>query len=356
VTVAPVVVVVAQAFKGTLGLGEVSAALAAGVAAVGAVPRVVRGSDGGDGLLDALDPRRSGHQVTGPRGQPVTAQLGWLADRTAVVESRLACGLALLPPDRRDPLATTTRGVGELVSQAVGEGADRVYVGLGGSATMDGGLGMARAWGWRALDQAGGDLAEGGGALSSLDRLVAGALPAHVRLTALADVRNRLLGPDGAAVYAAQKGADPPAVERLARGLARLVQAATPWNGPALADREGAGAAGGLGFGLLCFGRADLVPGAAWVLERNRFPAALDGADLVIVAEGAFDATSLAGKLAGEVIGQAREAGVPVGVVTPVASISPAGVLVTAAPGHWSAADLARHTERAVRQALTLPS
>jgi glycerate 2-kinase len=167
--VAPVVVCVSQALKETLRLGEVGAALSAGVAAAGAVPRVVAGSDGGDGFLDALAPsRRTWHTVMGPLGDPVLAAVGWLDRETAVLETRLACGLSLIPPERRDPLRATTRGVGELLGAVVAAGATTVLAGLGGSATVDGGLGAARAWGWVARDARGDALAEGGGALEEL--------------------------------------------------------------------------------------------------------------------------------------------------------------------------------------------
>jgi glycerate kinase len=348
------VVCVSQAFKETLRLGEVGTALAAGVAAAGAVPRMVAGSDGGDGFLDALAPsRRTSHAVTGPLGEAVLAEIGWLDPETAVLETRLACGLALIPPERRDPLRATTRGVGQLLGAAVAAGATTVLAGLGGSATVDGGLGAARAWGWVARDARGDELAEGGGALEELRLLEPTSLPgAHV--VALADVRNRLTGPDGALVYAPQKGADRAAMARLHAGLARLVEVAEPWEGRARAEREGAGAAGGLGFGLLCFAGADLLPGAGWVLDRHDLAGALDGAALAVVAEGRFDATSMSGKLTGEVIARARAAGVPVAVVAPSATVFPSGVAVTTAPGRWDAADLARHTERAVRAALRL--
>jgi glycerate kinase len=351
---APVVVCVPQAFKESLSVGEVGRALAAAVSAAGAVARVIPASDGGDGLLDALaPPRRTAHAVTGPLGEALRVEAGWLDPETAVLESRLACGLALVAPERRDPLRATTRGVGELLAAVVAAGARTVLVGLGGSATVDGGLGAARAWGWVPRDARGEFLGEGGGALDDLRRLEPAPAPA-ARVVALADVRNRLTGPDGALVYAPQKGAGPAALARLHAGLTRLVEAAGPWGGPAHARREGAGAAGGLGFGLLCFGGAELVPGASWVLDRQGLTAALDGAALALVAEGRFDATSLAGKLTGEVVARARAAGVPVAVVTPSATVAPPGVAVTSAPGRWSAADLARHAERAVRAALRL--
>ncbi|UCF41726.1 MAG: glycerate kinase, partial [Gemmatimonadota bacterium] len=133
------VVVVAQAFKETLAASEVAARMAAGVRAAGGEPAVVIGSDGGDGLTEALAgslERRQQFRVTGPLGRPVEVEAGWLSTDTAVFESRLACGLALLAPEERDPLVTTTRGVGEAVSRLVDAGAQRVLVGLGGSATM----------------------------------------------------------------------------------------------------------------------------------------------------------------------------------------------------------------------------
>jgi glycerate kinase len=353
--VTPTAVVVAQPFKGTLDADEVAQALARGVAAAGCDARIVKASDGGDGLLDALAPsRRTTHPVTGPLGEPVTADLGWLDERTAVVESRLACGLSLIPAARRDPLVTTTRGVGELVMAAAQGGARVVFVGLGGSATMDGGLGMARAWGWTARDLEGRPLADGGGALEQLGDLAPGKRPA-VRVVGLSDVRNLLLGEDGAAVYAPQKGASPHAIERLAAGLRRLVELTEPWNGRALATEPGAGAAGGLGFGLMCFGGGSVIPGAPWVLDRVGFPALLEEASLVLVGEARFDRTSLDGKLPGEVLRAALRRKVPAALVAPSASDVPAGVLVESESGQWTADDLARHAEQAVRRALRLP-
>jgi glycerate kinase len=271
-----------------------------------------------------------------------------------VIESRLACGVALLGRGERDPTVTTTRGVGELIVAAAQEGATTVVVGLGGSATMDGGLGAARAWGWRALDASGRDLPEGGGALARLETLLPGPGPG-VRLLGLADVRNHLLGAHGAAVYAPQKGATPETVAALTAALGRLVTVADPWNGPALADQPGAGAAGGLGFGLVCFGGATLEPGAAWVLERSAFDQALAEAVLVVTAEATLDATSFAGKLTGEVVERAGRRGVPVALVTPRPLISPRGVTVVSRPGRWRTADVARIAERAARRALRLP-
>jgi glycerate kinase len=284
----------------------------------------------------------------------VEAAVGWIDAHTAVIESRLACGVALLPWDRRDPERTTTRGVGELLKGVAAAGATHAIVGLGGSATMDGGLGAARAWGWRALDESGTDLPDGGGALGRLHMLESGP-PLGLAVTALADVRNALLGPAGAAVYARQKGATPEATERLMAGLRQLVDHAGPWHGAAIADRPGTGAAGGLGFGLVCFGGALLESGAAWVLHRAGFADALGEAGAVVVAEATFDDTSLAGKLTGEVVRLAHAARVPVAVVTPRPLIRPPGVMVIERRGRWRPADVAAMAERAARRLLRLP-
>jgi glycerate kinase len=348
------IVVVGQAFKGSLSAAEVARALGEGVEAAGASPIVIVGSDGGDGLLDAIaPPRRTVHRVCGPLGEPVEATVGWLDAETAVIESRLACGVALLPWERRDPERTTTRGVGELLVAVGGAGATRAIVGLGGSATMDGGLGAARAWGWRAADSHGQALPDGGAALGRLHALEPAAVP--IAITALADVRNVLLGRRGAAVYARQKGATPEVAARLMEGLNVLVQRAAAWDGPALARRAGAGAAGGLGFGLLCFGAATLEPGAAWILERAGFEDAMGDAEGVLVAEATFDRTSLEGKLTGEVVARARAAGVPVAVVTPRSLILPRGVAVVGRRGRWRPGDVAAMARKAVERWRRLP-
>jgi glycerate kinase len=351
----PRVVAVGQAFKGSLSASEVARALGAGVEAAGAAAVVIVGSDGGDGLLDAVAPaRRSSFRVTGPLGAPVEAAVGWMDGETAVIESRLACGVALLPVARRNPERTTTRGVGDLLVAVAAAGARRAIVGLGGSATMDGGLGAARSWGWQARDQAGRSLPDAGHALQRL-AVLEPAAPLPLEVLGLADVGNTLLGPGGAAVYARQKGARGGATARLMGGLERLAACAAPWNGPALAERPGAGAAGGLGFGLLCFAGATLESGSEWVLTRARFDDAIQAADLLVVAEATFDATSFSGKLTGEVLARARAQGVPAAVVTPRAKARLDGVAIVSQPGRWTPADLAAVAERAVRQSLGSP-
>jgi glycerate kinase len=352
----PIVAVVAQSFKESFSAAEVAKRVSSGVALAGADPEVVLASDGGDGLLEALandldcvEPVR----VTDPLGRSVMASIGWLDQSTAVVESRLACGLGLLTASERDPLRTSSRGVGELVGRGIERGARTVLVGLGGSATMDGGVGMARAWGWVPRDAIGARLVEGGGALVDLTRMDPGeSLP--ISLVGLCDVQNPLTGVAGARVYAAQKGASAADEERLARGLERLVGATAAFGGAELAAREGAGAAGGLGFGILCFGTGRLTSGASWILDRVDFTSILARASAVITGEGAFDRTSSMGKLTGVVLRRANGAGVPVLLLAPRARNVPEGVMVETGGGTWSAAELERRAAVATERMLRL--
>src|SRR5690348_18141531 len=172
----PLVLVAPAAFKGTLGPRAVAEAISDGVRAAipGATVLACPVADGGDGLLDAVLPpgtRREKVSVSGPLAQPVDAELGWLDGETALFESAAACGLALLNGDQRDPLRATTRGVGELIWEAADRGAKTVVVGLGGSATVDGGTGAARGLGWSFTDASGGELADGGGPLNQLSTI-----------------------------------------------------------------------------------------------------------------------------------------------------------------------------------------
>ena len=347
------VLAVAQAFKETLTVEAVAAALESGIRAAGARATVIRASDGGDGLLGALGAgvvRRTGHRVSGPLGSPVALDACWLAPTTAVIESRLVCGLGLVPAAERDPSRTTTRGLGELIVELEARGAQEVFVGLGGTSTMDGGMGMARAWGWAPLDSRGEELSEGGQSLADLVTLRTGRHP-HARLIGLADVRNPLTGPGGARVFAAQKGATPEVEERLALGLERLAEV-TAAEGRALARQAGAGAAGGLWFGIMFFGGGSLVSGADWMLERAGFASALRDADFVLCGEGAFDATSLAGKLTGVTLAAARAAGVPAGLLAPRATSVPGGVMLEAGGDHWTSEEVARRATLLVQRAL----
>src|SRR5260370_5207990 len=293
------------AFRGTLGPRQVADALAAGArrALPDAEVRQCPISDGGDGLLDAvLAPTalRERISVTGPLGEPVSGELGWVDPETAIFESATACGIALLTAEQLDPLRATTRGVGELVWEAVERGAKTVVVGLGGSATVDGGTGAARGLGWEFLDAAAASLPAGGGSLAQLAE-VDGGWGIAARVIALADVTTPLVGSRGAApLFGPQKGAGPEGVKLLSRGLERLAELMARHTHPELATLPGGGAAGGLGARLAFFAKAQLVPGAEWVLSRVGFDAALAKAQLVIPGEGAFDRPPLGGKAAGE--------------------------------------------------------
>lgn len=322
------VLVCPTAFKGTLGAAEAAAAMARGVRA--ALPdarvREMPLSDGGPGLLDALraagaDGALEELSVTGPLGGSVPARILWTGapdatGRTAVVESADACGLARVPEGGADALRAHTRGVGELVAEAVARGASRVVVGLGGSATTDGGTGMARVFGWRFLGADGAELPPGGGPLARLDRIAPGRRPA-ADVTGLADVETPLNGARGAArTFGPQKGATADEVKRLVESLERLSDRLAEDLGAAeVADRPGSGAAGGLGAGLAAFLGADLAEGSAWVLERTGFDTALADADLVVTGEGAYDASSAAGKIVGRVLERARARDVPAALV-----------------------------------------
>lgn len=296
---------------------------AAGVGPVDELPL----SDGGDGLLAAVaavlpGAERMGAEVAGPLGQPISAEY-LQHGATAYVESAGTCGLALVPPARRDPVRATTRGLGELIGALR---ADALVLGLGGSATVDGGAGMAQALGWRLLNGVGRPIGPGGGGLLSLRRVAppepvpagdggARISPPH-RVTALADVRNRLLGADGAArVFAPQKGADADDVRRLEEGLERLAERIRSDLGVDIAGIEGGGAGGGLGAGAVAFLGASLEGGSAWMLDATGFDARLARARLVITGEGAYDGQSGMGKIVGAIVDRAGAAGVPVLVI-----------------------------------------
>ena len=316
-------------------------------------------SDGGDGLLDAVLPSgalRERLKVTGPLGEPVLGELGWLDPETAIFASATACGLALLRADQLDPLRATTRGVGELVWEAAERGAKTVVVGLGGSATVDGGTGAARGLGWSLLDGAGAQIPEGGGALTQLAEL-SGGWALGARVVALADVTTPLVGERGAApVFGPQKGAGPEGVKLLSRGLERLAELMARHGHPELATSRGGGAAGGLGAGLAFFAKAEVTPGADWVLARVGFDAALARAHLVITGEGAFDRTSLVGKASGEVVRRAQAAKTRVAVVAGKVE-GLVGLHALDGDGRvLDAAGIASLAERAVREAFGLPA
>jgi glycerate kinase len=317
------IIVAPDSFKGSASALRVAQAMERGVRAVfpDAVVVKVPIADGGEGtvaaLLDATGGSPRTTRVRGPLGAPVEAGWGVLGDgRTAVIEMAAASGLPLLQAAARDPRRASTSGTGELVRAALDEGLRRLVLGIGGSATNDGGAGLARALGVRFLDGQGNDLPEGGAALAGLARIdLAGLDPrlAAAELLVACDVDNPLTGPRGAsAVYGPQKGATPAMVVELDGALARYAEVARSVTGRDVAGLPGAGAAGGLGAGLLFFTPARLRPGVELVLEATGFDRLLAGAALVITGEGRTDAQTAMGKAPVGVAVAAKRHGVPV--------------------------------------------
>ena len=395
-------------FKGSLPAAEVAARLSAGLVRAGFDGEIVSVpvADGGDGTVDAAVAagfKRVDVSATGPTGQPVTASFA-LREEVAVIEAAQACGLVLLPPGQFAPLTATTRGVGELIRAAIGLGARRIVLGVGGSATTDGGAGLLQALGARLTDSAGDELPPGGAALRRLAAVDLSGFAdlSHVEFQLASDVDNPLLGPDGAAaVYGPQKGASPQDVAVLEAGLARwadLAEAAAPvesaeparptqptqptqpaqstepvehaepaehanhaepaehtepaehaepaqppepaQSGESVRDAAGAGAAGGPGFAAMLFLGARMRPGIELLLELASFGARLDGAGLVIIGEGSLDRQTLRGKA-------------PVGVVRAVAAHDPRLPVIAVAGRQALTADELRGAGIAAAYALT---
>jgi glycerate 2-kinase len=317
------IVVAPNAFKGSLTAAQAAAAIARGVREVLPDAEIVEVpvADGGDGTVDALVSAHHGEygwvEVEGPLGDPVRAPYGLIeGGRTAVVELASASGFDLISPDRRDPRRTSTFGFGQLLDGARQAGAETLIAGIGGSATNDGGAGMAQALGVRLLDAAGRELGRGGAALLELEHIEAAALDRgwrSVKVRVACDVTNPLTGPLGAShVYGPQKGANEATVELLDRALDRLAAVIERDLGKQVRELPGAGAAGGTGAGLVAFLDASLVPGAPLIVEAAGLDAALAGAHLAITGEGRIDAQTAFGKAPGEVAKRARKAGVPV--------------------------------------------
>jgi glycerate kinase len=309
------ILVAPTAFKGTLSAGAVAEAAARGARCSQNLDVLqLPVSDGGPGLIDALLYARGGsaHVVTvaGPLGEPTRARV-LVQKPAAVVESADACGLHLIDSEQRDPMQTSTFGVGELILRAA-EYSDQVSVGVGGSATIDCGLGMAEAFGFGLLDDNDKPVGRGGRGVLELARIERSATPLP-RITVLTDVRNPLFGGNGAAhVFGPQKGAAPDVIERLDAGMQRVAEIMQRDLGVDVASTIGGGAGGGLAAGLLAFAVGTLTSGSKWVLEQVDFDRALARATVVVTGEGAYDAQSSMGKITGEIIERARQHGVRV--------------------------------------------
>lgn len=317
----PAVLIACDKFKGTLTAAEACAAVAKGIAQVWPEAQCVSRpmADGGEGTARVICEACGGEwleeEVTGPLGDRVMAGWAWLsATETAVIEMSEASGLKLVDPARRNPWRATTAGTGDLMQAAIRKGARRLIVGIGGSATNDGGAGMAWAMGYRFLDAEGNGFFPLPANLETLAKIVppenAGAQP---EIIAACDVTNPLLGPDGAtAVYGPQKGVRLERIPAFEAGLRHLAAVAQRDLGLDLAEAPGAGAAGGLGFGLMTFCRAAMQPGFDLVAQVTQLEAAVRAADLVITGEGCVDAQTLHGKGPAGVADMARRLGKPV--------------------------------------------
>ena len=326
------VAIAIDSFKGSLS------SVAAGTAAAEGVRRVFPDAecvvrplaDGGEGTVDALVAGLGGElkrvTVTGPAGKPVTAKYGLLPDGVAVMEMAEAAGITLVSGAEKNPLYTTTYGVGEMILDAVRNGAKTFVIGIGGSATNDGGAGMLQALGFRLLDAEGNDIPRGGAGLAKLVRIELPSEPLNFRVAC--DVKNPLCGPNGAsAVFGPQKGATPEMVRELDSALAHFAEIVEEVKekgegeqrnlSTCSADQQekesihhcspspftftfsrapGAGAAGGLGFAFKAFLGAELVPGVDLILNETRLEDFIRDADVVITGEGRLDGQTVMGK------------------------------------------------------------
>ena len=301
------IVLAPDSFKESMSAAQAVAAMRRGVLAAlpGAEIVAVPMADGGEGTVDAVVDALGGESVTvtvaDALGRPVRARYGHVPARSlAVIEVAAAAGLELITPPDRDVLRAGTFGVGQLISDALDRGATDFLIGLGGSATNDGGTGMLTALGAVFTDAAGHRLAPGGAALAALARIDLSGLDArlrHARIRLACDVSAPLLGPAGAsAVFGPQKGAGPADVAVLDGALARLVTVTAATLGRAEPDRAGAGAAGGLGFALMDFLAAECQPGVELVADTVGLAHAVHDADWVFTGEGSVDAQTLLGK------------------------------------------------------------
>lgn len=320
------ILVAPQSFKGSLDALEVAKAIARGLRSVwpDVDLDVVPVADGGEGTVEALVTATGGEYrqttVEDPLGRPVAARWGMLGDAaTAVIEMAAASGLPLLQRTERDPMVTSTFGTGQLIKAALDAGSRRLIVGIGGSATNDGGAGMAFALGARFLDAEGRYLSRGGRALAKLARIDTSRLDARLHETDVVvacDVTNPLTGPDGAsAVYGPQKGASPEQVQILDFALAKYAEALSRDVRADVATVPGAGAAGGLGAGLLAFAGARMERGVDLIFTAMDFDKNFEGCDLVFTGEGRIDEQDAFGKAPIVVAERAAARGIPAVVI-----------------------------------------
>ncbi|WP_069649234.1 glycerate kinase [Caloranaerobacter ferrireducens] len=317
------ILVAPDSFKGSLTALEVAECMEKGILKVLPNAQVIKVpmADGGEGTVRALVDANKGEiiykKVTGPLGTPVNAFFGVLGDgKRAVIEMAAASGLPLVPKDKANPMITTTYGTGELIKHALDFGVEELIIGIGGSATNDAGVGMAQALGIRFLDENGEEIGFGGKELIRIKEIDISGLDKRIlktRIKVACDVTNPLYGPNGAAfVYAPQKGADEEMVKLLDRNLKHFAEVVKNQLGIDVQNIPGAGAAGGLGAGIVAFLGGKLLPGIKIVLEANNFTEKLNGVKLVITGEGRIDGQTVNGKTPIGVAKEAKKMGIPV--------------------------------------------
>ena len=363
------IVIAPQYFKGSLSALGVAGAIEQGVKRIvaSADTTLVPMADGGEGTVEALVSATRGElrttEVTGPLGDRISARWGLLGDgKTAAIEMAAASGLPLVPTERLNPCIATTYGTGELILAALNAGCRKLIIGIGGSATNDGGAGMAHALGVRFLDASGQELPWGGAALADLAHIDISALDHRLsacEVVVACDVTNPLCGPTGASlVYGPQKGASPETATRLDAALAHYAEVIERDLGINIIDRSGAGAAGGLGAGLIAFLDAKLVPGIDIVCQAVGLAERLKTADLVFTGEGRLDEQTIFGKTIVGVAKRAKQFNLPVvaivgGVQEDYGLIYEHGVdvVLPIAPGPASLAEMTVRAEELIADA-----
>ncbi len=317
------IIIAPDSYKGSVSALGVADAIERGLLRVFPDAQVFKApmADGGEGTVEALVAATGGEilyeAVNGPLGEPVTAHWGILGDgKTAVIEMAAASGLPLIPIERRDPRITTSYGTGQLMKAALDRGLRKMIIGIGGSATNDAGAGMATALGFRFSNAAGEELPPGGAALAQLAEIDPGQVDVRLKdseIIVACDVDNPLCGPRGAsAVYGPQKGATPEMVAELDAALQNFSEFARGVTGKAVAEYPGAGAAGGLGAGLMFFTNAGLRPGVEIVIEATGLASLAQTVDLVVTGEGCTDFQTAFGKAPVGVASVAKKHGKPV--------------------------------------------
>ncbi len=316
------ILILSDSFKGSLSSAKTGAGIARGFKRVfpEARYRVLSMADGGEGTVEALVSGVGGRwyekTVTGPLGEPVSARYAVLNNGTAAMEMAEASGIALIAPEERDPNRATTYGTGELIKDALDNGAKKIFIGIGGSATNDGGSGMAAALGVRFLKKDGTGIAPGGRDLINLHRIdVSGLDPRlkNVEVTVACDVKNPLYGPNGAScIFGPQKGADPETVKALDAALRNYGEKLRELLGRDIANIPGAGAAGGLGAGLIAFCGGVLKPGIDEITAALELDKHMQWADIAVTGEGQIDKTSAMGKVLSGVGALGKKYGKPV--------------------------------------------